>query len=293
MAEPSASRWPRVVRLDAQRMVDAIAAESGVRLRVDGPCPGGQVGASYVTWPDGHRSVLTWRPAVQLADERSRQLAVIDALRPAGYPAPAAELAVQVGDAVALVWELVPGAPITHFTAGLLEQALTLNELQVGRLAGPPDVPAVDLHLTRDGAGFCLHQPLREYSSRTRDLHRWITAVGASHPRCLGGDDAVHLDYQPGNILADQDRITGVVDWDGAGRGDRRMDLVTLRFGLHTTTADPIVISRLDQILDGFPRDVLVPMWAHMSLRMADWAIRHFTPGDVEHWLDLAEQRAR
>jgi hypothetical protein len=28
-----------------------------------------------------------------------------------------------------------------------------------------------------------------------------------------------------------------------------------------------------------------------MSLRMVDWAIRHFSPIDVEHWLDLAEQR--
>lgn len=47
--------------------------------------------------------------------------------------------------------------------------------------------------------------------------------------------------------------ITGFVNWDGAARGDRRLDLVTLR--------------------------------------MADWAIRHFTPAGVEHWLDLAEQR--
>jgi hypothetical protein len=29
-----------------------------------------------------------------------------------------------------------------------------------------------------------------------------------------------------------------------------------------------------------------------MSLRMTDWAIRHFAPSDVDHWLDLAEQRA-
>jgi hypothetical protein len=28
-----------------------------------------------------------------------------------------------------------------------------------------------------------------------------------------------------------------------------------------------------------------------MSLRLTDWAIRHFTPGDVDHWLDLIEQR--
>lgn len=29
-----------------------------------------------------------------------------------------------------------------------------------------------------------------------------------------------------------------------------------------------------------------------MSLRMTHWAIRHFTPSEVDHWLDLAEQRA-
>lgn len=287
-AGPPPPRWPRAVRLDAQRMADAIEAEAGVRLRVDGPCPGGQVGAAYVTWPDGHRSVLTWRPGVRLADLRRGPLAVIAAVRPAGYPAPAAELA---GDAVALVWELVPGAPVTHVTTGLLDQALALNELQASLLAGTPTVPAADLYLTRDGPGFCLHQPLREFSSRTRALHRWITAVGAVHPRCLGGDDAVHLDYQPGNILARHGRITGVVDWDGAARGDRRLDLVTFRFGLHAVTADPAVVTRLDQILDGFPPDVLAPLWAHMSLRMTDWAIRHFTSADVGHWLDLAEQR--
>lgn len=34
------------------------------------------------------------------------------------------------------------------------------------------------------------------------------------------------------------------------------------------------------------------PAWAHMSLRMTDWAIRHFTPSAVEQWMDLAETRA-
>ncbi len=47
----------------------------------------------------------------------------------------------------------------------------------------------------------------------------------------------------------------------------------------------------LDAVLDAIPEDVLRPAWAHMGLRMVDWAIRHFAPSDVEHWLDLAEQR--
>ncbi len=250
----SASRWPRAERLNAQRMANAIAAAAGVPLRIEGPCPGGQIGAAYVTWPDSHRSVLTWRPATRLAGLREGPLAVIKALRPAGYPAPAAELAIQAGDAVALVWELLPGAPLGHLTPALLDEALALSNLQAGQLASHPAIPAADLYLTRDGPGFCLHQPLREHSARTRALHRWITTAGASHPGCLSGDDAVHYDYQPANILTSHGHITGVIDWDSAARGDRRLDLVTLRFGIHAITADPAAVQHLDQLLDGFPR---------------------------------------
>jgi aminoglycoside phosphotransferase (APT) family kinase protein len=273
-------------------MTEAIQAATAVALRVEGPCPGGQTGAAYVSWPDGRRSVLTFRPGISLAGMREGPLAVIGALKQAGYPAPAAELAVQAGDAVALVWELLPGAPVSHATNVLLEQALALNDLQAGRLAGHGTVPAVTLYLTSDGPGYCLHQPLREHSTRTRALDRWITATGAGHPGHLTGDDAVHCDYQPANLLADRGRLTGVIDWDGAGRGDRRFDMVTLRFGLHAVPADPGVVSRLDQILDDIPPHVLAPMWAHMSLRMTDWAIRHLSPGDVDHWVSLARQRA-
>jgi hypothetical protein len=286
------TRWPGTRRLDARRMAGAVREASGVELRIEGPCPGGQVGAAYVAWPDGHRAVLTWRPGISLGGLRAGPLAVIEALRPAGYPAPEPELAVQVGEDAAVVWQLLPGSPIARFTGALLDQALGLNELQAGRLAGRPGIPAIRTYLTSDGSGYCLHGPLREHSGRTRRLERWIAAVGAGHPEHLSGHDAVHLDFQPSNLLAEGDRITGVVDWDGAGRGDRRLDLVTLRFGLHAITASPGVIARLDGLLDGFPGDVLEPMWAHMSLRMTDWAIRHFSAAEVGHWLDLAEQRA-
>jgi aminoglycoside phosphotransferase (APT) family kinase protein len=118
----------------------------------------------------------------------------------------------------------------------------------------------------------------------------WITDMGARYPDCVDGGDAVHLDFQPSNLLAEGGRLTGVVDWGGA-RGDRRFDLVTLRFGLHAVDAEPAAVRRLDALLDAFPPGVLAPLWAHMSLRVTDWAIRHFTPADVDHWLGLAEQR--
>lgn len=286
--------WPRVERLDAARMIAAIRERAGVRLRIAGPCPGGQVGASYVTWPDGHQSVLTWRPGTTPERFRDEQLTVLGALRAAGYPAPAAELVVPAGDgaaAIAVVWELLPGQPVRELTAGLLGQALRLIELHAGRLAGHREVPPFRLYLSGDGPGFCLHGPLRDGTARARRLHRWITEVAARHPSdILDGDDAVHGDFQAANFLSDGAGLR-VVDWDGACRGDRRLDLVTLRFGMHGLPADPAAVRQADDLLDAIPARTLEPLWAHLSLRMADWSIRHFSPADTEHWLDLAETR--
>ncbi|MCX5158030.1 aminoglycoside phosphotransferase family protein [Streptomyces sp. NBC_00053] len=283
--------WERAERLDAGRMTDAVHAGTGVRLVVEGPCPGGEVGAAYVRWPDGHRSVLKWRPDTRLEALRAGPLAVCEALRDQGCPCPSTELALQVGGGVVLVQELLPGTPPESLDHHGLDQALALNESQAGLLAGRADIPSVHLYLLDDGPGYCLHEPLRLHSPRSAALERRVRSVGAGHPPRLAGDDAVHQDFHHGNLLAVDGTVTGVIDWDGAGRGDRRFDLVTLRFGLHAREQAPGVVGRLDDILDALPDDVLRPCWAHMSLRMTDWAIRHFAPGDVEHWLDLAERR--
>lgn len=242
-------------------------------------------------WMDGHRSVLKWRPHSSAEEMRAGPLAVTEALRLAGYPAPATELVAQVGHTVILVQELLPGKKIDHLDHRSLDQVLQLNQLQADRLADRPDIPAVELHLREDGAGYCLHGPLRRHNGRSAALERWIASVGADSPPRSTGADAVHFDFHPGNMLATDGVITGVVDWDGAARGDRRFDLVTLRFGIHARQTDPRLTARLDDVLDSLPEDILRPAWAHMSLRMVDWAIRHFSPIDVEHWLDLAEQR--
>jgi hypothetical protein len=80
--------------------------------------------------------------------------------------------------------------------------------------------------------------------------------------------------------------------WTGtAPRGDHRFDLVVLRFGIHPDRTDPAVVERLDGLLDAMPEEILRPAWAHMSLRMTDWAIRHLPSGEVGQLLGLAGQR--
>ncbi|WP_307241168.1 phosphotransferase [Kineosporia succinea] len=242
-----------------------------------------------MTWPDGHRGVLKWRPHSQKRDLLRGPLAVCEAARRAGVPAPVTELVEQVGHAVAMVQELLPGTAIERLDPGTLGPALRINEQLDGLLRDRPDIPAVELYLRDDGPGYCLHGPLRRFSPRAAALERRIRAVEENSEQ---RNDAVHLDFHPGNLLAADNEITGLVDWDGAGRGDRRLDLVTLRFGIHGTgTHDAATREALDAVLDRIPAADLKPLWAHMSLRMADWAIRHHPDHTVHHWLDLAEQR--
>ncbi|HEX4254571.1 MAG TPA: phosphotransferase [Streptosporangiaceae bacterium] len=282
---------PRTARLDAQPVADAVRDRTGVPLVIEGPCPGGQVGAAYVRWPDGRRGVLTWRPGVTLDQVSNGPLAVPALLRATGYPAPATQLAVQISDGVAMVQERLAGTAVEHVDTALLDQALALIGQHAGALAGHPEVPALPRYLRADGPGYCLHGPLGRFSPRAARLERRIAAIGGRYPDRPAGDDVVHGDFHHENLLAQDGRLTGVVDWDGAGRGDRRFDLVSLRFGLRPDNSTVAARARLEAILDQFPAEVLTPAWAHMSLRMADWAIRHFDPADVPYWLDLAETR--
>lgn len=282
--------FARVAQLDAARLVDRLAEQAGVRLEIEGCCAGGQVGAAYVRWPDGHRSVLTGQPGTSL--HRARATARnVEFARGAGVPAPRYELVADLDDQVAVVQELLPGRGPERVDVGLLDQMLAVNRRLYGVLAGT-DVAPVPLYLNESGPGFCLHEPLQTHSARSRRLLGWIREIGRTVPATMTGDDLVHVDYHPGNVLVTDRVISGVVDWDGAARGDARFAIVVMRFFGPPGRLPPDAVRRVDTALDEeLTPDELRPFWAVLSLRLVDWSIRHFPDANTERWLDLAESR--
>src|SRR3954471_9934979 len=104
-------------RLDAHELVDRVAAAGGPELVFEAMCPGGEVGAVYVRWPDGRRSVLTFGSASAAA--------VVDRVVAAGHPVPRYLAVVDVGDdATAVVQEEAPGSPVAHVSVALVEDML-------------------------------------------------------------------------------------------------------------------------------------------------------------------------
>jgi hypothetical protein len=276
------STFERSPRLNPDSALAAIADVAGVRLMFDGWAPGGEVGAAYVRWPDGRRSVLSMG--------QPRVAPLLALARTAGVPAPEYELTVDDGDVSYLVQSRLPGAPPTSIDRPLIESLLDINDRLAGLLGNDPQRSGLSLFLLSDGPGFCLHEPLRAYGRRSARLLDWIHEVGAESDTATG-DDLVHLDFHTGNVLVSNGAISGVVDWDGAQRGDGALDLVTLAFDLSRRAPD-LRPWLTDVLAERVPTARLRPFWAHMSLRQIDWSIRHHTPADVEFWLTVAEAGA-
>jgi aminoglycoside phosphotransferase (APT) family kinase protein len=291
-----------VPRLDAADLLEQLRADTGADLELIGPLPDGQVGAALVRWPDGREGVLThWGDATDDAWARIERTGdLLNLARDRGIPAPRYELVTLLPDRIAVVQERLPGELPTRVDLTLVQELVAIAGRGAELLRGRRDVPAVDLHLLRSGPGFCLHQTLAQYDDRTRRLLDLVRRIGTASPHRMAGDDLVHMDFHPGNVLVDRTgAVTGIVDWDGAGRGDHRFALVTLRFDLavpgidaQDRSARSAAARWLDNRIDDlFDEATLRAYWAHMGLRQVDWAIRHHGPDDVDRWLTVAASR--
>jgi aminoglycoside phosphotransferase (APT) family kinase protein len=283
---------PRAARWDTVAVLTELARATGIELADEGRCAAGQIGAGQigaacVRWPDGHRSVLTCGPAGYQGGEAGSLTAVA---RSAGVPAPGYELVVRLAGLTAVVQELLPGAPPQVMTRHTVGSMLAVHERCRGLLAGRPDLPAPSLYLRADGPGFCRHAPMAAYSRRTARLLAVIEQAGRAVPERLPGDDLVHFDFHPENVLVDgEGSVTGVVDWDGAARSDGALDLMTLRFDL-AHRAPELAGPVHDRLLAQAAAPVRLACWAHMSLRLVDWSIRELDAAAVCIWTAVAEE---
>ena len=280
--------------LDPLALIDVVQAATGEQLELLGTSGVGEVGVVFVRRADRSEAVLSGGFE---AGALRRAAQGLELARAAGLPVPRYEGVVEHGQAVALLQERLPGRLPDRVDDHLVDQLLHFVEGLRGLLPDSLGPMATDLHLLSSGSGYCDHESLARFDQRTRELLWWVRSVGSEVGTFLPGSDLVHLDLHPGNVLVDDaGTITGVVDWDAAGRGDARLAWVTLLFDLlRGVSADPryerlggATVRRIEEQIQTLDIGLLRQCWAHMSLRQVDWSLRHHGRELVEHHLRVA-----
>jgi aminoglycoside phosphotransferase (APT) family kinase protein len=170
------------------------------------PAPGGASGSAWFVRAGSQRFVLRLDGSAERTDAR---LAAMDAARTAGLPAPALVQRSDDGAGTAVLLSYLEGVPLLDLLLRSADDAVTwasrmgATQRRLHAVAAPPAV----LRVT-DPAGHPFH-------------------VGEARAELPAGDSLLHLDWHPGNLLADEasGEISGIVDWDNARRGHASLDL--------------------------------------------------------------------
>jgi aminoglycoside phosphotransferase (APT) family kinase protein len=251
---------------------DKVAAALGVEL-VERFRLGEGAGAYEVRRADGSRAVL------KFGIDGDANYAIVAALRARGYPAPEIYAHGEFDGTYYELIERVAGEPLEGMTVAWVPRVVALVDQQrdtrvPGRMPWVDDIVG---SLLEGRDGYCELPSIRAaYPALLTRLQR---IAEQSRGVAVATTDAVHFDLSPGNIIADGDRITGIVDWQGATSGDAAFDLVTMAFFTDDRAIQRALLTEAHRRTD--PR--ALPLYvAHMVLRQVDWSLRYHAPEHVE-----------
>lgn len=220
-------------RYSIEEITSAIVASGGPPLVVTGRIPGGASAGAWHATDDSGRTLVLKVLIGEDHQERVRfQATHLPTLAARGLPVPRIKEwgLLDDSDATYLVYSFVPGSTAETIDESLLAQILELVELQAEARTGSPKrdwSPWMHGVLFEDWADWW---PLvSETSSEGALLCEQIRAwVDASKGLVLPSPDFIHGNFHQGQVLVEDGRITGIVDWDHLAIGSRAIDLGSL-----------------------------------------------------------------
>ncbi len=282
--------------LSAERAVALLRETTGEPYELVGLLSGGETGAHEVRGgPDTERIVLKWETDPDSQTLRREGVALTERLRTeAGWPVPQ-QRTIEAPGCLLVLQSFMPGQPIGILTPGVSEELLRLHgqRLDLGDDgAGDRWAQRLVRTLVEGGRTYCLHESLRGYDARTAALVDEIEAFGARvDPEDFRARDIIHWDFHLGNLLAQEGRLSAVVDTDFCAIGDAAFDLVALALSSTTVTCTSSLRRHLFGLaLEPLPSVRRTAYLGHLFVRVLDWPIRRGSDVEVEHWLAQVER---
>jgi hypothetical protein len=191
-------------------------------------------GAALVEGRGDEPLILKASTDASLATEWETGAAMAARLREDGYPS---STYVETGTTGDLTWSLqtvLPGTVPTMFTVGHAEQMVAL--------ACRHDVDAGEVRPWAELAREVSRRALAELGTLPDGFDETLrSTLAATEDLSLARSAVVHGDFHHRNVLAVDGQVTGVFDWDIAGPGEWRFDLVNLAFAcqMYPATCEP------------------------------------------------------
>ena len=288
------------------RVVERINAVHDLSLKLGERFEKGSQGAFRLHDAGGVGYVLKWKQGERGLGRPELEAPLLERLRSVGYPVPRYVAWGVLDEPVGryTVQEQLPGKSAWGITGQALEDALALNDRQVdaggslldqgvaahGRPAYEPWRVLLPRLTLEGGDGFCHLDAMREHSPETAALLGNVQEYVGSNAGLLEArpaQDVVHFDFSGPNILVDEGRLTGVVDWAPLP-GDRAFDLATLVFYDGYYADVPSTRERIwARALELADAETFGVYLCHMIHRQTDWSVRHHDAEMVRRVLDV------
>jgi aminoglycoside phosphotransferase (APT) family kinase protein len=277
--------------MDAQQLVDRINLRHGTQYTLhERYATGENQGAYALTDEQDAAYVLKWNERPPWLERVRLAQRITEHLRALGMPVPRYVLADTSPDNLTYwIQTALPGTPPRQLLRSHVNQLLELSEAQA-RQALSAEINWSDYVravIFEGESGWS--DSLLYYSADTKAVLKRLTQiVDGKHATILQSDDIVHGDLSVDNILAVGARISGIVDWDAAGCGDRCLDLSKLVFNSYTdaTLRAPLRA----QMLSISGPDAYAIYLAYNILAQLDWSIHHHSAAAVAEVVGLAHQ---
>jgi aminoglycoside phosphotransferase (APT) family kinase protein len=250
-------------------LLPRIAGELG--LTIVAPLRGGEFGAEIVRDRDGQELVLKASSAARV-HQLARAAALTERLRERGYPAP---VYVATGMTRGASWSLqerLPGRMPATLTMPLASRLVELARSHAR-------VAQRDRRWQRQA--FTSMRAWKRHLVAREDTRRLTMELAEAARRCAGvevrSNDVIHNDFSHRNCLAIGDEVTGIIDWEQAGVGDWRLDLVTLAYWAALQRARvPDDVRRMlrERVQQECPAELSALFAAYQALRHLDYEAR-------------------
>jgi thiamine kinase-like enzyme len=257
-----------------QEALELINAEQHTAYTLNAEYSGGQDhGAYQVIDTDSKRAVLKLNRNPQWVNQVNRAKAATAHLQALGYPAP---LYLLVGSTDRGTYSLqteMPGASDGP-TVERITDLLRVIDMQKGQLISEVQGQDWVWYITdvvfRGESGHV--RAMMQFSAETSSLVAQIEGMVAGlQGKALSKADLVHGDMEIGQVLFTGNQVTGVIDWDQVGYGDRTIDLVSLWYSiLQAPDARDLVMKHMLEVSD---KDVIKICAAYKMLTMVAWNI--------------------